>query len=129
MGSKVFAVTCLAGLSVLGSGCAWHQTALVSNPIFVQANNQEAVWERTVDVLHSYQFRVARENKLNGVIETNYKVGSGLLEPWYRDSKGLVNRLESSLQSIRRRAFVSITPAPGAEGFLIGVEVFKESNI
>jgi len=113
-------------MCVLSLGCASRRTALVSNPIFVSANNEEAVWERTVDVLHSYQFRIARENKLNGIIETDYKVGSGLLEPWHRDSRGFVNRLESSLQSIRRRVFISITPAPSAGGMLIGVEAFKE---
>ena len=96
----------------------------MSNPIFVPANNAEAVWERTVDVIHSYQFPIARENKLDGAIETKYKVGSGLLEPWQRDSVGTPNRLESSLQSIRRRAFVNVTPVNG--GYLVGVQVFKE---
>ena len=34
----------------------------------------------SIDVLHDYRFAIARENKLDGVIETEYKVGSGLLE-------------------------------------------------
>jgi hypothetical protein len=100
------------------------QDTMAGNPFFVAANNHEAVWERAVDVLHDYQFQIARENKLDGIIETDYKTGSGLLEPWHRDSVGLENRLESSLQSLRRRAFVSITPAEG--GYLVGVEVFRE---
>ncbi len=95
-----------------------------SNPIFIRANNDEVVWERTVDVLHDYQFQIARENKLDGLIETKYKVGSGLLEPWQRESIGFRNRLESTLQSIRRRAVVSVTPQEG--GYLVGVEAFKE---
>jgi len=94
-----------------------------SNPFFVAATSEEAVWERTVDVVHQY-FEIARENRLDGVIETQPKVGAGVLEPWHRDSVGLANRLESTLQPIRRRAFINVTPADG--GYLIGVEVYKE---
>ncbi len=95
-----------------------------NNPLFVRANNEEVVWERAVDVLHDYQFQIARENRLDGIIETFPKVGSSLLEPWHRETIGLPNRLESTLQSIRRRAIVTITPGDG--GFLVGVEALKE---
>jgi hypothetical protein len=98
--------------------------ASVGNPIIVRGANPEIAWERTVDVLHDYQFEIARENKLDGVIETKYKVGSGILEPWHHESVGSENRLESTLQSIRRRAFVSLTPDSG--NYLVSVEVFKE---
>lgn len=96
----------------------------VSNPIFVRANNPEEAWERTVDVLHDYKFEIDRENKLGGVIETRYKTGAGMLEPWHPDSVGKRNRLQSSLQSIRRKAFVHLTPAEG--GYLVSVEAVKE---
>ena len=108
----------------LVTGCATMPPVAVSNPVFVPCPNQELVWERTVDVLHAYQFPVVRENRLEGVIETGYKVGSGVLEPWHSDSIGLEERLESSLQSIRRRVVVNVAPAEG--GYLIGVEAFKE---
>ena len=98
--------------------------APAGNPMFVAANNESVVWERTVDVLHDFRFEIARENKLDGIIETEYKVGSSLLEPWHRDSVGKENKLESTFQSIRRRAFVSVTAAEG--GFLVSVEAFKE---
>lgn len=97
------------------------------NPIFVPVGNEDAVWERTVDVVHDY-FDIARENRMvgtqPGMIETRYKVGASLLEPWHRDSYGMRNRTESTLQSIRRRAMISVTPAQG--GYFIGVEVMKE---
>ncbi len=95
-----------------------------SNPIQISGSNQDVVWERVVDTIHSYKFPIARENKLDGRIETEYKVGANLLEPWHGDSVGFDNRLESSLQSIRRRVFVSVTPIEG--GYLLGVEAFKE---
>lgn len=123
--------TTILALSALLCGCA-HGTGSIArkksteellNPLLVRANNDTDCWERTVDILHNY-FDIAQENRLDGVIETRPKVGAGLLEPWHRDSTGFKNRLESSLQSIRRRAFVSVTAT--ANGYLIGVEVFKE---
>ena len=98
--------------------------AHVSNPMFVPANEMEQIWERTVDVLHDYRFEIDRENRLDGIIETKYKVGSGVAEPWHKDSVGLENRLESSFQSIRRKIFVSMTPTEG--GFLVEVQAHKE---
>ena len=97
---------------------------MVSNPVFIPANSQHAAWERTVDVLHAYHFPIARENRLDGVIESDYRVGSGVLEPWHADSVGLESRLESTLQSIRRKVKIDLTPVEG--GFLVGVEANKE---
>ena len=115
-------------LCILCTGCAsgGFQAAPVTatNPVQISGTDQDVVWERVVDVIHNYKFLIARENKLDGRIETGYKVGSNLLEPWHGDSVGFDNRLESSLQSIRRRVFVSVTPVEG--GYLLGVEAFKE---
>ncbi|MGH7200429.1 MAG: hypothetical protein ACREJB_07470, partial [Planctomycetaceae bacterium] len=104
--------------------CAPLRSGPVSNPLFVPAANQEAVWERTVDVLHDYPFAIERENKLDGVIATEYKVGSGVLEPWHEESVGAFNRWESTLQSVRRKVLVNIVPTDG--GYLVGVEAHKE---
>ena len=62
---------------------------------------RDAMWEHAVVVLHRNHFQVARESKLEGIIETNYRGGSNVLEPWHHDSVGVENRLESTLQSIR----------------------------
>ena len=110
------------GLVLFASGCAMPQA--VSNPILVRSNNPDQVWEKAVEVLHAYQLPIERENRLDGLIETDYKVGSGILEPWHYDSVTVGDRLESSFQSIRRRATVSVQPAQG--GYLVGVEVLKE---
>jgi hypothetical protein len=107
-------------------GCASlpSRQVAVSNPIFVRANNHEEAWERTVDVVHDYLFEIERENKLGGVLETRYKTGANVLEPWHGDSVGARNRAESTLQSIRSKAFLSVTPVEG--GFMVGVEAHKE---
>ena len=103
-------------------GCA--SGPAIGNPVFISAGNPEAAWERTVDAIHDFKFPIARENKLDGVIETDYVVGSNVLELWNRDSVGLANRWESTFQSIRRKAFVTLAPAPG--GYYVSVEAVKE---
>lgn len=108
------------------SGCASSRPMIVSNPVFVPANSQHAAWEHAVDSLHVFHFPIARENRLDGVIETDYRVGSNILEPWHGDSVGLSNRMESTLQSIRRKVKVELTPVEG--GYLVGVEAFKEQE-
>jgi len=123
-------------MGLLLSGCAAPGLGLrapgppvqVSNPIRVATNNEELVWERAVDVLHAYHFEIARENRLGRVIETKPRVGSGLLEPWHKDSVGLHSRLESSLQSIRRIAQISMQPSDDGTGYLVSVAVYKEKE-
>lgn len=108
------------------SGCASSRPMIVSNPVFVPANSQHSAWEKAVDVLHDFHFPIARENRLDGVIETDYRVGSNVIEPWHGDSVGAFNRWESTLQSIRRKVRVDLTPVEG--GYLVGVEAFKEQE-
>jgi hypothetical protein len=109
----------LPGALPFGAGAA-------PNPIPVVARNDDALWERTIDVLHSFQFPVAREDRLARIIETEYKVGSGCLEPWQRDSVDVTNRLESTLQSVRRMVRITLAPVDGGGGYAVSVEAFKE---
>ena len=118
------AVAAVCWLLAMTVGCASSRPMIVSNPVFVPASTQHSAWERTVDVLHAFHFPIARENRLDGVIETDFRVGSGVLEPWHGDSVGAANRLESTLQSIRRKVKVDLTPVEG--GYLVGVEAYKE---
>lgn len=113
-------------LALSATGCAMGPRVAATNQLFVPASNEESVWERTVDVVHDY-FEIAKENKpFAGVIEieTKPKVGASVIEPWHRDSPGLRNRMESTLQSIRRRGFINISAADG--GYIVAIEVYKE---
>ncbi|MAT16450.1 MAG: hypothetical protein CMJ46_14400 [Planctomyces sp.] len=120
-------LTLALGYGLLG-GCATTpistQYPRTMGPVFVSTQNEELVWERAVDVLHEYPFYVARENKLAGVIETEYKVGSGLLEPWHKETIGHDARLESSLQSIRRKVVINVRRDNA--GYFVDVEAYKE---
>ena len=96
------------------------------NPMLVAATNHEVLWERTVDILHDFHFEIASENRFSGVIETDYRTGASLLEPWHQDAVGLENRLEGTLQSIRRKVYVRLTPDEAGRGYVVSVEAYKE---
>ena len=120
-------------VGLLTAGCAtvpWitePDPPPIANPIYTSVTSFEGAWESTVDVLHQYGFRIppGGENRLEYVIETEPMIGSGILEPWFGDSVGKTNRLESTLQSIRRRVLVRVQPHETG-GHLVGVEVIKE---
>jgi len=95
------------------------------NPLIVASANRQFVRERVVAVLNEFHFPVIRESRLDGQIETGYRTGSGVLEPWHGDAVGLENRLEGSLQSIRRKLVVTVRPARSG-GFAVGVQAFQE---
>jgi len=109
-------------LTALGSGCV-STAPVVENPIHVPFDDFDYVWQQTVEVVDEY-FDIASENRVEGRIETYPLVGATLLEPWRGDSVEPRDRLEATLQSIRRRAFVTVTPA--GDGYDIQVEVHKE---
>ncbi|MCA8996323.1 MAG: hypothetical protein KDA80_05045 [Planctomycetaceae bacterium] len=99
---------------------------VVTNPLLVTTSSEELVWERAVDVLHEFHFELEKENRLGRIIETKPLVGAGVLEPWHRDAVTLADRWEGSLQSIRRKAQVSLQLDDQGRGYLVSVAVFKE---
>ncbi len=128
-------------VALLLAGCAqsvWFRPpaaaplVTLSNPMLVPVADREALWDGLVDVLGDY-FRIAGEEPVRllgntlteGRIDTFPKTGATLLEPWDQDSANAYERLESTLQTIRRRAVVRVIPAP-AGGFWIDLAVFKE---
>ncbi len=109
-------------LTVLACGCV-TTAPVVENPIHVPFDDFEYVWQQTVEVVDKY-FEIASENRVEGRIETHPLEGATLLEPWRGDSVELRDQLEATLQSIRRRAFVTVSATD--EGYAIQVEVHKE---
>jgi hypothetical protein len=109
--------------AVGAAGCR-SAPVLSENPVTVTRPNFEDVWISTVRVLEKY-FEIAYENRYDGSIETLPLASATLLEPWRHDAVGFDERLEATLQTIRRRCFVLVQPAP-AGGFNITVEVYKE---
>jgi hypothetical protein len=116
----------IVALAALGqSGCAMTQLQTVTpNPLIVPSADFETVWNKTVAVVDDY-FDIKSENRLARRIVTEPRLGATLLEPWYGDSVGFYDRLESSLQTIHRFAIVTVNPATGG-GYSVKVEVYKE---
>lgn len=118
----------LAALGLMTTGCSTFRGFSAPepppNPLPVPVADFETVWNTTVAVLDEY-FEIASEDRSTGDILTNPENGAGLFTPWRGDSVGFRERLESSLQSIRRFAKARVEPGPGG-GYLVRIEVFKE---
>jgi hypothetical protein len=119
------------GCSTTGSGLplpsahrVFAPAPLIPNPLVVPSADYETVWNKTVAVVDKY-FDIESENRLARTIRTQPQMGATLLEPWALDSVTFVDRLEASMQTIRRFAIVKIDPAPTG-GYLVRVEVRKE---
>ena len=103
----------------------------IPNPVDLPPVEDTFVWLQVVDVADDY-FRIQREQPvqnrpelvLQGRLETSYRIGASLLEPWRKDSTAGFERLQSTLQSIRRRATIVVQPT--ATGYSLEVVVLKE---
>lgn len=126
--SFVFASGCGSILYRLQSG---PTIQTVPNPLMLPPADDTFVWLQIVDVVDDY-FSIRSEQPvqnrgesiLEGRIETSYKTGASLAEPWRKDSTKGFERLQSTLQSIRRRAIVTVRPSGAA--YEVDVIVQKE---
>ena len=115
---------CAGGMSSIRTGGVVPVKA--PNPLFVASTNEDLVWDRMVETLEDFQFPILEENRQSRVIKTDYKVGASVFEPWHQDSVGFSNRLESTLQSVRRRVIVTMIPSEEQPGYTVSVEAYKE---
>jgi len=105
--------------------------AAVANPVFLPITDPQCAWETVVDVVHDY-FRIEREEPVRligntlteGNLATVAEVSPTIFEPWRQDTGDPPQRLENTLQSMRRRAVVRVIPAQG--GHWVDVQVLKE---
>lgn len=126
------------------SGCSYLQQARflipsipldkrtqLSNPITLSVNDSEFLWNQIVDTVEDY-FKIKSEQRasrdptgwLEGRMETYPEIGATLLEPWRKDASFGFQRIQSTLQTIRRTCFVRVIPIE--QGFSVAVEVIKE---
>lgn len=104
---------------------------MLANPVFVPAVQRDFLWDQVVDAVDDY-FKIEVEERVReyegvvveGRIDTFPVVGSTALEPWRGDSTPGYERLQATLQSVRRHAHVRVIPASG--GYLVDVQVMKE---
>ncbi|MBN1396224.1 MAG: hypothetical protein JW959_14470, partial [Pirellulales bacterium] len=133
----------LAGCSsgpeyVYAPGCPSGPTALpptpvvaYSNPVFLPVADHQGAWETVVDVVDDY-FRIEHEEPVRlagdvlveGSVTTAAEISPTVFEPWRHDTADSQQRLENTLQTMRRRAVVRVVPAQG--GHWVDVAVYKE---
>lgn len=121
----------LIGCASTGDMLGNSNVIQVENPLFVPVADREFTWNQLVDMVDD-RFRIDREERvrfdqgvlLEGRIETFPQVGSTLLEPWRKDSTPGFETDHATLQTIRRRATVIVSPREG--GYLINLIVQKE---
>lgn len=98
-----------------------------NNPLVMTCKNPEETWERLVWIV-SRDFYILREERptpfRRGYLETEPKASATLLEPWRGDVSGSYNRLESTLQSMRRRVIATMTQVD--QGWLVEVQAYRE---
>lgn len=103
----------------------------VANPISLPPSEDDFVWLQVVDVVDDF-FHVKSEQPvqsrgdiiLDGRLETSYRAGASISEPWRKDSTSGFERWQSTFQSIRRRAIVTVRPQ--GSGYELEVIVHKE---
>ena len=136
---RCIAAAMIALLLANASGCGQlsyrlstaAERPLVPNPLELPPARDDFVWSQVVDTVDDY-FRVSREQPvqnsdgilLDGRLETAYRIGGSILEPWRKDSTAGFERLQSTLQSVRRRAIVTVRPLGAA--YTIEVIVQKD---
>ncbi len=103
----------------------------VGNPIQVAVADTEFLWNQIVDTVDDY-FVIESETRViktgdqwaEGRIKTYPEIGATYFEPWRRDALFGFQRLQSSLQTMRRTADIRVVP--NGAGFQISVAVLKD---
>jgi hypothetical protein len=107
------------------------QNRWVSNPLQVPNHPADFVWNQVVDTVDDY-FQIDSEIRpmktgeqwLEGKLATFPEIGSSYFEPWRRDTVIGFQRLQSTLQTMRRTAKVQVVP--NNAGYLVEVTVNKD---
>lgn len=105
----------------------------VSNPTSVGSVDPDFLWRMIVDTVDDH-FRIDTEQPvrrdanswLEGRLVTFPEVSGTSFEPWRKDTARGFERLQSTVQTIRRTASVRVINEP--TGYQISVEVIKEQE-
>ncbi len=111
-GFKCFFLTGLISGGLLFNGCASTPVESAKETIIVEAE-AGVLWQSCQSELKNRGFRLDRVDLRSGIIETFPMVSSEWFEFWQRDVVDAASLAESSLQTIRRRVGIRLTPLGG----------------
>lgn len=105
----------------------------VSNPAHIGNVDPEFLWRMIVDAVDDH-FRIENENPVRrdpnnwqeGRLTTYPEISGTSFEPWRRDAARGFERLQSTIQTIRRSATIRVANEP--TGYQVEVEVLKEQE-
>ena len=103
------------------------------NPAFIPIADPHCAWEQVVAVVDTY-FRIEHEEPARivgnepttGTLLTVSEVSPTIFEPWRHDTGDHDQRVENTLQTMRRQAVIHVTPVPAQGGCQVDVTVLKE---
>lgn len=105
----------------------------VSNPTTIPPVAPDFLWEQIVDSIDDY-FRIDYESPVRrtetfwqpGTLETFPEISGTTLEPWRGEAARGYQRLQSTIQTIRRTATVEVAPVEA--GYALSIKVVKEQE-
>jgi hypothetical protein len=101
------------GLAAAGAGCKAPGAPTGPNEWTLQVSDYEAFVDDTLTLLRRMDLPPERVDRAAGLIVTRPATSGGFYEFWRNDAQGGYQRLESSLQTIRRVVTIEITPSTG----------------
>lgn len=108
-------------------------TTLLPNPMLVPVGDREFFWNQLVDTVDDF-FDITSEQRVHllgnsatsGRIETRMQPAATVLEPWRWDSTPGFELWQATLQSMRRKLTVDVSPQGGQYLVQVTVEKFLE---
>jgi len=105
---------CLVALSLCClPGCKVQYTQPVVPPRALSAAEEdfEALWQASRETLRKYHFKLDRQDRRHGIIDTEWMTGMHFFEFWRQDAARPADFAESTIQTIYRKAKVTLGPA------------------
>jgi len=113
----------VAALIAAAAGCG-PSDRTVSGALYLPKGDYLTVFRATAEEVRREGFRLLVEDPETGDIETAYKGGRTVLEPWALQATTVYDAAEDTLHAVRRRAQVKVRPE--ADGVMVIVQVWRE---
>ena len=112
---------------VVSAGCSRAPSARYGNPLGFSTADAEKIEFAARRVLAELRFEVEVPEASEGRLATGWLTGASWFEFWRRDTRGTYQTAESSLNTIRRRATITISPKEAGSEVFVKVDKQRRS--